>query len=331
MVQHLFKRGGNMFCKNDRRLFISFLLALSLVSVGCDKLSFLGDYFPSMKKKSAVDATKTESSAPQASQEAAAGKDVLVKIDNWTLTLAEFNEKIVALKAAMGDFDDKDPKNKEAILDELIRQQLLVKEGEQKGLDKDKDVVNAVNEYRKTLVVQQLAKGLVENIQVTDKDVEDFYNAKENQELFMKPMEWRIREIVVADEVKAKELLVGVLQGADFAETARVNSVSETAANGGDAGFVVDFEDPQVANIVLTLEPGQTSSVFKGKKGYYIVKLEEKRGGDLELLETIKAKPEDYDQLKQYVLGMKRQKVITDYIDAVKAKSSIVINQDLLK
>ena len=316
--------------KQGIKLFMGFVLALSLVSSGCDKLSFLGDYFPSMKKKTADEPVKSESSMPQASLEST-GKDVLAKVGNWIITVQEFNEKIVALKTAMGDFDDKDPKNRAAILDELIRQQLLITEAEQKGLDKDKDVVKAVDEYRKTLMVQQLAKGLVENIQATDKDVETFYNDKENEDLFQQPVEWHIRELVVADEAKAKELLVGILQGADFAETARVDSISETAVKGGDAGFLMDFEDPQVGNIVLTLEPGQTSSVFKGKKGFYIVKLEEKRGGEIEKLETIKAKPEDYDQLKQYVLGMKRQKVITDYIENIKSKTSIVINQDLLK
>ncbi|MFA6379309.1 MAG: peptidylprolyl isomerase [Candidatus Omnitrophota bacterium] len=317
--------------KNGYKFLMGFTLALSLVCVGCDKLSFLGDYFPSMKKKNASGAVKTESSTTQASQGTAIGKDVLVKIDNWTLTLQEFNEKVAQLKTAMGDFDDKDIKNKQAILDELIRQQLLIKEAEQKGLDKNKDVVNAINEYRKTLVVQQLAKGLVENIQVTDKDVEDFYKDKENADLFTQPVEWHIRELVVTDEAKAKELLVSILQGADFAETARGNSISETAAQGGDAGFAANFEDPQVGNVVLTLEPGQTSSVFKGKKGYYIIKLEEQRGGDMEKLEAIKAKPEEYEQLKQYVLGMKRQGVVADYIEDLKSKTSVVVNENLLR
>ncbi|MCX5681547.1 MAG: hypothetical protein NT079_04635, partial [Candidatus Omnitrophica bacterium] len=71
--------------------------------------------------------------------------------------------------------------------------------------------------------------------------------------------------------------------------------------------------------------------VFKGKNGYYIVKLEEKTGGDMEKLADIKAKPEEYTQLKDYVLSMKRQKVIADYLETVKAKTSITINQDLLK
>lgn len=315
------------FVKKQYKILLGIILATSLIYAGCDKIPFLKDYFPSAAKK--VE-TATSSAAPAVSTEPVS-KEVLAKIGNWTLTKQEFNDKIDLLKKAMGDFDDKDMKNRQAILDELVRQQLLVMEAEKKGLEKNKDVVTAVDEYRKTILVQQLAKGLVENIQVTDKDVEDFYNDKENVELFRQPLQWRVREIVVADETKANELLASLAQGADFAETAKASSISETAANGGDLGLQADFEDPQVANNVLLLEIGKTSGVFKGNKGYYIVKLEEKIGGDLEKLSDIKAKPEEYSQLKDYVLAMKRQKVVADYIESIKNKTEITINQDLLK
>lgn len=313
--------------KHQYKIFLGIILATSFVYAGCDKIPFLKDYFPSAVKKSE---TSVSSAAPAVSTEPAS-KEVLAKIGNWTLTKQEFNDKTDLLKKAMGDFDDKDMKNRQAILDELVRQQLLVMEAEKKGLEKNKDVVTAVDEYRKTILVQQLVKGLVENIQVTDKDVEDFYNDKENVELFRQLLQWRIREIVVSDETKANELLASLAQGADFAETAKANSTSETAAKGGDLGLQADFEDPQVANTVLALEVGKTSGVFKGSKGYYIVKLEEKTGGDLEKLSDIKAKPEEYSQLKDYVLAMKRQKVVADYIESVKNKTAITINQDLLK
>ncbi|MCX5681548.1 MAG: hypothetical protein NT079_04640, partial [Candidatus Omnitrophica bacterium] len=227
----------------------------SLVCVGCDKIPLLKDLFPSAKSKKEAPVEASSSPSVPSEQAGAAGKDVLAKIDNWTLTVQEFNEKIGALKKVMGDFDDKDLKNRQAVLDELVRQQLLVKEAEQKGLDKSKDVATAVGEYRKTILVQQLAKDLVADIQVTDKDVESFYNDRTNEDLFKQPVQWRIREIVVPDEAKAKDLLVTLVQGADFSDTAKANSISETAAKGGDTGLVSDFKDPQVANTVLTLEP----------------------------------------------------------------------------
>lgn len=316
--------------KQRLAILISFLCVACFSVVGCDKMTFLGDYFPSLKKKSDVVSPKTESLVTT-STSSAASKDVLVKLNDWTLTVKEFNEKVAALKEVMGDFDDKDIENRKAILDELVRQQLLVGEAERKGLAKDKDVVAAIEEYRKTLLVQQLAKGLVDNIQVADKDVEDFYNDPNNQDLFRQPYQWRLREVVVADEARAKELLASLAQGADFAEIARANSITKTAANGGDTGLLLEFEDPKVQNMVLTLDVGETSGVFKGNQGFYIVRLEEQKGGDIEPLGNIKAEAQDYEQLKQYVLAMRRQKAVADYIDSLKTKANIVINENLLK
>lgn len=318
-----------VLAKNKLAMFISFVCVICLSVTGCDKMTFLSDYFPSLKKSDKSEAVTTD--AATTNLPTAASKDVLVKINGWILTVQEFNDKILALKQVMGDFDDKDIENRKAILDELIRQQLLVGEAEKKGIAKSKDVVAALDEYRKTLLVQQLAKGLVDSIQVTDKDVEDFYTDPKNQDLFRQPYQWRLREVVVADEARAKELLASLAQGADFAEIARANSIVGTAANGGDTGLLLEIEDPKVQNMVLTLDVGETSGVFKGTQGFYIIKLEEQKGGDMEKLETIKATPEDYDQLKQYVLAMKRQQVVVDYIDELKTKTNIVINENLLK
>lgn len=307
-------------------VFIGFVLAIGLVSAGCDKLANL---FPSLKTGKSAPADVTVP-APEAKAEAVS-KDVLAKVGNWILTQQEFNEKIDILKKAMPDFDDKKLENRRLVLDELVRQQLLVGEAEKKGLEKNKDVSMAVDEYRKTVLVQQLAKGIVDTMQVTDKDVEDFYNDPENKELFVNPAEWRVREIVVADEAKGNELIASLAQGADFAELAKANSISDSASKGGDLGFVQELEDPLVMNQVMILDVGKTSNVFKGSKGYYIVKLEEKKGGDVEKLADIKAKPEDYTQLKDYVLAMKKQQALTDYIENLKDKTVITINEDLLK
>ncbi|HQL41401.1 MAG TPA: hypothetical protein PLO93_03810, partial [Candidatus Omnitrophota bacterium] len=101
-------------------VFISFVCVVCFSVVGCDKMTFLGDYFPSLKNKGDVVSQKTESSATT-STSSAASKDVLVKLNDWTLTVKEFNEKVAALKEVMGDFDDKDIENRKAILDELVR------------------------------------------------------------------------------------------------------------------------------------------------------------------------------------------------------------------
>ena len=293
--------------------FVVFALAFS----GCDKIPFLQEYFPSSKEEAA--SPTTTPAAPTAS----IPKNVLVRVGSWSLTEAEFNEKLKNLKEVLPDFDINDSEAKKLVLEELVRQQLLVADAEAKGIGKEKNISQAVEEFRKTLLVQELAVKLTENIKATEQDAQDFY--QENEDLFRDLMQWRIREIVVPTEEKAKELLIGLLQGQDFATVARLNSTSETAAKGGDTGLVSEFQDPQVQNAVLTLEIGGTSSVFKGAKGFYIIKLEEKKGGELKAFDEVQ------QELVEGLTAMKQQEALLAHIEELKSKADVFINENLLK
>ncbi len=81
-----------MLGKNKHICFLCFILAFGIVSAGCDKMSFLEDYFSSLKKKADVATAKTE--VPAQTTSSASSKDVLAKIDGWMLTAQELNEKV---------------------------------------------------------------------------------------------------------------------------------------------------------------------------------------------------------------------------------------------
>src|SRR5690606_10731031 len=61
-------------------------------------------------------------------------------------------------------------------------------------------------------------------------------------------------------------------QGADFAAIAAEFSQDQGGIRGGDWGWVhFDMLDPQVAEIVRTLPPGEVGGPVRGTGGYYIV------------------------------------------------------------
>ncbi|MDD3374199.1 MAG: peptidyl-prolyl cis-trans isomerase [Candidatus Omnitrophica bacterium] len=318
-----------------KQLFIFFSIFILLSTTGCDKFSFLEDYFPSLKKnkkekvvqkeniKSGQNEPVKKETIVSAKPEAPLAKNVLVKMGDWTMTIEEFKEKTKGLKEVLPEYDENDPETKKLVLEELIRQQLLVEAAKKRGIDKKETVVAAIEEFKKTLLVRELAVEIAESIVVTDQEAKTFYD--ENQELFKEPDQWRIREILVDNEARAKELAVALLQGADFAQVARENSIAETASSGGDTGFVVEFEDPKIQNAVFTLEPGSASNVFKGDKGYYIVKLEEKKQGIMQNFEDVK------EELKEGLVAMNQQQAIIDYVETLRSEANIEINEDLLK
>ena len=305
------------------QFFMCVIAIVFLTITGCDKLSFLEDYFPSLKKQSAQkESTKKEIvTSPKAV--APLVKNVLAKVGNWTITIEEFKEKTKNLKEVLPEYDENDLETKKLVLEELVRQQLLVEAAEKKGIGKKKNIVEAMEEFKKTLLVRELAVEIAESIVVTDEDAKVFY--EENEELFKEPTQWRVREVVVDNEGRAKELAIAILQGVDFAQIARENSIVETASSGGDVGFVAEFEDPKIQNAVLSLEEGSVSNVFKGDKGYCVVKLEEKKEGILQSFDEVK------EELKEGLMAMNQQQAIIDYVEALRSKADIEINENLLK
>ena len=86
--------------------------------------------------------------------------------------------------------------------------------------------------------------------------------------------------------------------GAPFQAVARQFSTLPSAANGGDAGWLVSGDmPPEIEHAVETLKPGQTSEPIPVRDGVYIVQLREKRSGSsanvLELKQAAIALPKD--------------------------------------
>jgi len=304
------------------------LLALCLTLsglTGCDSISSWYDNVTQKNKKTVpLSASPTATAAAETpSAELPAG--VIARIGNWTLTVDDFNERLTKLKEILPEFDPNNINSKELILEELVRQQLLVVDAEQSGLAQRKDLVDTVEDFRKTLLVQELATGLTKDIEVTDPAALEYYEKNKTKKEFMTTPEWKVREIVVPDEIQAKDVLVLLLQGADFAETAKGRSKASTADKGGDKGFVSSFPFEQMQNTLTSLEVGKVSSIFKGPDGYYIVKLEEKKGGEPKPFSSVR------NELIKGLTLRKQQEAVLDHLNKLAAKTKIQVNEDLLK
>jgi len=303
---------------------VSIFSVLFLVSLaGCDKIPFLSQYFSSEKKDSVAASSQKNGAQSPVDAGAPLPADVLARVDGWTMTILEFNERLSALKRVAPDFDANSLESKQLILEELVRQQLLVKDAEQSGLANDKEIIDAVAEFRKTLLVRQLAEKLVSGIEATEEDAQQYFD--QNKDIFVNPAEWRVREIVVSSESAGKEILIELLKGADFAEMAKIHSKSPSASKGGDLGFLAQPPFPEMGKALLSLDVGKASNVFKGPDGYYIVKIEEKKGGEPLVFSDIK------EDLIANLTVLKQQQAILEHINKIRQKTVVQINEDLLK
>lgn len=296
-------------------LIISIFIFLGLV--GCDKVN------------SALNAQKAQPGKVTPAL-AVKGK-VIAKVNNIPITLEDLNQETEAYNA-MVPADKPElkiatkEKKVEYLRNEMVRRTLLYQEALDEGLDRNEDVLRALEKTKMDLLVVELVRQKAQKIDVSSKEIEDYYNTYKEQ--LKEPEERSIREIVVPAEQDARDILIQLLQGADFATLARERSKSASAKNGGDLGFIAkgkNFAQFDAVAFSDSLEAGKVSSIFKGLDGYYILKLEAKRGGQLKSLSEM------WDDIKRGLTFLKQQKAIDELIDKLSQKSTIEIYEGEIK
>lgn len=311
------------------KVLAGFLLVFLSGLTGCDQIYSIFEKstnknvesIPVQKFPDTAKTDKIQSSSQSTSE--TLPDNIVARVGNWSITIDEFNGKLAKLKEILPEFDPTDVNSKKLILEELVRQELLVKDAEDIGIGKDKEILETVEDFRKTLLVQEVATQLTKDVKVTEEEAKDYY--EKNKSDFNVKTEWKVREIVVPSEAEANEILVQVLQGGNFSAIAKEKSQSPTAAKSGDIGWVEKFPFEQMRAAVTALEKEKTSGVFKGPSGYYIVKLEDKRGGAPKPFLAVKS-----DLIKRLTLA-KQQEAVLDHLNELAAKTKIQVNEELLK
>ena len=90
-------------------------------------------------------------------------------------------------------------------------------------------------------------------------------------------------------EEGGRQLVEQIRGGAPFASVARQFSALPTAANGGDAGWLVSGQmQPELETALAALRPGQTADPLSVQDGVYVLQLRERRAGAAAILVSLK-------------------------------------------
>lgn len=291
------------------------------VLIGCDKL---GLPQPSKKSQKAEKITEVTYESPVKGT-------VIAKVGNIPLTLEDLNQEIDAYNSMVPQ--DK-PEAKISTRDqkinylktEMIRRTLLYQDALNKGLDKKDEITQAIEKTKQDLLVVDLVRREAEKVEVTSAEIEQYYNDYKDQ--LKDPEERQIREIMVKTEPEAKEILIQLLQGADFATVAKDKSQALSAKDGGDLGFIAPGKKFQQFDEIAfsdTLDVGKVSNIIKGPDGYYLIKLEGKRGGKQKSLSEM------WDDIKKVLTFVKQQQKIEDLINKLQKDTKIEIYEGNIK
>lgn len=296
-------------------LFSVFGFLFSLI-VGCDKLNFLNPKKVESKKTAPTVVVKGT---------------IIAKVNNLPITLEELNQEIDTYNAMVSS--DR-PEAKITTRDQkigylknqMVRRTLLYQEALARGLDRKEEIIQALERTKQDLLVMEFVRQEAEKADVSSKEIEDYYNTYKEQ--LKEPEERQIREIVVSTEQEAKDTLIQLLQGADFAALAKERSKSPSAKDGGDLGLIqkgkksAQFDGAAFSD---TLEVGKVSNIFKGPEGYYILKLEAKRGGKQRSLSEM------WDDIKRGLTFLKQQQRIEDLVGKLSRDARLEIYEGEIK
>ena len=298
---------------------ISLVLFIAVLFLGCDKISSIISPRPKVKVPE-----------EKAAYAPVVKGTIIAKVNNTPITLEELTQEVDNYNNLVKDKPEAKISTRDQkvnyLKNEMVRRVLLYQEALSRGLDRKDDVMQALEKTKQDLLVVALVRQEAENADVSSKEVEDYYNTYKEQ--LKEPESRQIREIVVLTEQEAKDILIQLLQGGDFASLAKERSKADSSKDGGDLGFIQKgkkFSQFDDAAFSETLEVGKYSNIFKGSDGYYIIKLEAKRGGKQKSLSEM------WDDIKKGLTFLKQQKKIEDLIGKLSRESKLEFYEGEIK
>ncbi len=167
------------------------------------------------------------------------------------------------------------PDVKEKARDVLITKELILQEADKRGLTKNEEVRDAMEQARLSVLVSAVFEDYISKDGISDKDLLPVYEKVKGQ---FGGKQYKVRHILVENEKLANTLQAQIKGGANFSDLAKTNSKDQgSAPNGGSLDWVTASGlVPEFAQVMTTLKAGElASSPVKSQFGWHIIQVDE--------------------------------------------------------
>jgi peptidyl-prolyl cis-trans isomerase C len=250
----------------------------------------------------AVACSPQKSSPNKSGPVVAKGKGISITADEFK---ARLDEQSPFIRARYSSLD-----RKKEFLDNLIRFEVLAKEAERQGLDKDPDVQNTLKKIMVQKLVQKSFADTTGQVDVSDADMQKYFD--DHKDEYNRPRRVRVAAVVWnapqgsperAKKLAAAQKALAKLHAEEKKNTlAFAQIVSEfsedqaTKAAQGDLQFksydeLAKAYSKEVAEAAFKLKTGETSPVVQSAQGVYLLKF---TGEQPEMVRT-------FDQVKAQI------------------------------
>ena len=253
---------------------------------------------------------------------------VVAKVDDTVITLGDvqdgINKQAPFVRARYST-----PEKKKEFLDNLIRIEVMAKEAEKRGYDKDPEVLRVMKQQMIAKFLRKDFESKLKVEDVPDADVEKYY--KENPAEFNRPDQVRVSQIVVKDKAEADKIAreAGALGKTDpkpFRDLVTKYSEDEDSkARGGD---LTSFDrattavpKPIVEAAFALKEVGDISPPVKVDQGYAVLRLTQKQAGFSRPLPEVKR------QIQQRLFRDLRTKSMDAFVADLRKKYTVTVDE----
>lgn len=254
------------------------------------------------------------------------GKE-LVRINNVSISLEEFRQmsEKQPLEGKLRLVSEKGLR--EFLENYVITREVLYQDAKKKGLDKNKEILAKVEDFKRAMVIDALLeKELRGKEEVSDSEVQRYY--QENQDHFTEPREVKLRHIVVNSEPILKDVLMKLSKGEGFEKLASTYNIDRSREDGGNLGYI---RRGQLAPLFAQFEEaafslrkkGEVSEVVKTPYGYHLIELEDRRGTALRPFDQVREK------IRFFLQSKKKQDAYLQYVKEAKSRAKIIVNEKL--
>jgi len=212
------------------------------------------------------------------------------------------------------------------ILDKWVSNTLMYQEAQRRGVDKEPQVQAYLKRLERDYLVNELLDRLTSSIKVGPDQLMQYFNQHKEEFSY----EVKITRIVMADSLVAAQTVAELKAGADFMKLAKERSQDLLLEAGQESRYfarnVGDPRmggDPDVAEAIFALSPGQVSDVVPSQEGYQIIKLVDKKKVKADVA-FAEAKPE-----VEAILSYRRSQAVVDSVlSALREKAKIELKPD---
>ncbi|MBA2431129.1 MAG: peptidylprolyl isomerase [Chthoniobacterales bacterium] len=182
------------------------------------------------------------------------------------------------------------------------------------------------NEFEKIIVAAMRGKNVKPNTVASPVKIEQYY--RKNRAEFTSKEEVKLRLIMIpnraeegnasAQKAMAEEILGKLAGGADFERMAQMYSEDSTRDSGGDWGWVErNTLAPQLEKVAFGTPKGRMSSLVELGGNFYILKVDDKRGGMTKPLAEVRA------DIEKRLVQEEAQRLQENWLAGLRQKATI--------